>query len=886
MKDFYREIFSKIKEPLAGLDASLYFLYSNPPARKLLRIEGDSRKICFLDFLSDEDKNKLLFHLKDKTLSSDIGELNLSLYLFKKSERCPLPISLTIFFNEKNSPVRYVFLISPLDVLEEEVKIKILQTVFNQSISSIVITDKDARIQYVNPAFTKITGYSPEEVIGENPRILKSGIQPQEYYEKMWQTLRAKEVWVGRFCNRRKDGSFYWEDAIIAPVLNENEEITNYLAIKNDITPFITLEEELKEKVILLDSIIKHIGIPIAFFKDTTIKKVSPAVQDLIGLSEEDLVGKSSRVFFESNAEYRYFIQHYYKRLLKERSISFEYKKRVADGSLRYFFVTANIIKNSSKEVESIWVGQDITPIKRLEMELRVAKEKAEKASQAKTEFLANFSHEIRTPLNGIIGSLEFLTSTSLNPEQLSFVNTAKSNAEMLLFLLNDILDISRIEHNRLDLEMIEFDLVLMLEEFFQSMKPLAKSKGIGFFLKVNPDVPRYVEGDPARIRQILSNLTSNALRFTSRGHVKIMAEKIREEDSHYLLRFRIKDTGIGIARDKLGLLFKRFSQVDTSIKRRFGGTGLGLAISKKLCEMMGGDIGVTSEEGKGSTFWFTLRLKKAKEGSNFKKISYSDKKRIKFEGKVLIVDDNPLNQEILKKLLENLGLEVDIAASGKEALFKIRNEEYHLIFMDVQMPDMDGMEVTRRLKRGDAGEKAQKIPIVAFTANAMKEELQRCFASGMDDYLVKPIFVDRLISILRKWLFYEETGERSREESLKEGARIFDIDGLLDRTLRDVDVSKKVLLTFLGASSELLQRLQKSLEAKNMKEVALLAHNLKGICANIGGEKVTEITEEIILAAKRGALEEVEILMEDIKEEIEFLYKEVRQWLKNSSSK
>ena len=772
-----------------------------------------------------------------------------------------------------------------------EIDLKLLKEVLEQSVSSIVVTDNRGIIEYVNPAFCKVTGYSPEEAIGQNPRILKSGMQPTEYYQDMWKTLTSKRVWRGRFCNRRKDGTLYWEDAIIAPVVDKEGEITHYIAIKNDITPFITKEKELKERVIMLESIIKHIGIPIAFFKNTRILQVNPAVEKLIGLPAESLIGKSSRVFFETEEEFRYFISHYYRRLLKQGSLSFEYKRRVADGSRRCFFVTANIIHKGGKEdVETIWVGQDITPVKKLEEEIRLAKERAEEASRAKSEFLANFSHEIRTPLNAIIGSLELLSTTSLDREQASFVRTAKSNAEMLLFLINDILDISRIEHNRLDLEETDFDLILMVEDFFQSMRPLAEKKGLKFHLRVEEDVPRYVRGDPGRIRQILSNLVSNAIKFTSKGSVRIEIEKEKEEEWGHILRFTVKDTGMGIPKEKLGMLFTRFSQVDSSVSKKFGGTGLGLAISKKLCEMMGGEIGVKSVPGKGSVFWFTLRLKKGKRLEENRDMSYLNRDRVRFSGKILVVDDNPLNGEVLKRLLEKLGLEVDVATSGGEALERVQGNDYHLIFMDVQMPDMDGIEVTRRLRQSRGGD--VHVPVIAFTANAMREEIERCLGSGMDDYLTKPIFVDRLISILRKWLSPEMVETRKIGETpfaTNQGSsspQSFDVNALVERSLGDKEICKRVLHAYLETAPSLVREIEEAASSKDMDRLAQVSHSLKGASANIGGEMVVGAAERIEALAKARRPEEARAEVERLLSLFEVLVGDITKWLAHNGSK
>ncbi len=782
-------------------------------------------------------------------------------YVRKDGSRVPVELTVTGIKDHEGRLTGFLGMAVDITARRKsQLQMRKLSAAVKASPTSIVITDRDAAIEYANPKFFELTGYSEKEIIGQNPRILSSGRHPKEHYREMWDTLLAGKTWNGEFLNRKKSGELFWEHAAISPVKDPRGDITNFVAVKLDIT----------------DS------------------------------------------------------------------------------------------KLAQKEIEK-------------------ARDAAVELARMKSEFLANMSHEIRTPMNAIIGMGGLLMDTALNDQQRDYVKTMTGAGEALLDIINDILDFSKIESGKMTIENTDFDLAETVESTADLLAARAQAKGLELLCLVDPCVPQGLCGDQGRLRQVLLNLVGNAVKFTEKGEVAIAVRCAKSSEASATLRFEVRDTGIGISEEGRKRLFQTFSQADTSTTRKYGGTGLGLSICKKLVEMMGGEIGVESAPGRGSTFWFTLpfdirscspaprppraevagaktlvvddnaanreivgrylelwkmpfafaasgeealaALRKAAAGGDPFRLAVLDMQMPGMDGlmlsraigadpaipplsrlmltslggilpqpelqaagvhscltkplhptallkaigaalsggapaapaapaepaaetaqaarnpyfRVLVAEDNTVNQKVAVMQLAKLGYEAEVAANGQEALDALKRRPYDLVLMDCQMPEMDGYQATAEIRKLEAEQGLPHIPIVAMTAGAMKTDADKALAAGMDAYLSKPVRIETLAATLERWdaVLDAAAVKALRELAGPENPEFF--PGLAAAYLKDLPGR--------------LAAVKAALDAGDAEALRQAAHALKGSSANVGALRLNKICRTLEAAAKAGAL-------------------------------
>ncbi|MBC9783112.1 response regulator [Heliobacterium chlorum] len=553
------------------------------------------------------------------------------------------------------------------------------------------------------------------------------------------------------------------------------------------------------------------------------------------------------------------------------KTVSFENRLRCKNGTYKHIQWNSALVtekgyicavgydRTVNEQVEAATVEEN----KALEVKLQEAKEAAEAANRAKSEFLATISHEIRTPINGILGMTELLLESELPSEQREYAKTVCDSAYLLLNIINDVLDFSKIEAGKMQLEISDLLLAPMVEETVHFFEAKAKDKGLSLQVSLDDKVNRLMRGDPVRLRQILFNLVSNAVKFTESGKVIVRALIEREEDDAVLIRFEVSDTGIGMSEEACRRLFEPFEQADSSTTRKYGGTGLGLSICKALIDMMGGQIGVNSQEGKGSVFWFVVpfaRALAATEGTESSltlinpspttpAVAEETLPAVKAEKPILLVEDNSVNRKLVQLQLKKLGLTAHAVVNGWEAVEAFHHQPFSLILMDCQMPVMDGYEATQAIRRSEA-RKGGHIPIIAMTAYAMQGDRERCLKAGMDDYLSKPFVIQTLREVLERWL------PMNRDEE----SGVIDT-GLLE-SLRDLqeegepDIVADVIDIFLRDTPEKIQALHEAAQRQDVRAMTNLAHSIKSSSAGIGAVGLSACSKEMELKGRQGQLD------------------------------
>ncbi len=879
------------------------------------------------------------------------------------------------------------------------------QQVVNQH-AIVSITDLEGNIRHVNDKFLQISGYRREELIGQNHRIVKSGQQGRHFYEMMWHSLKQGKTWHGQLHNRAKNGDTYWLESTIAPLCNADGEIDRYLAICTDITAQKSMQDQVKSSRWLLQNVMDTLGEGVYMLDAQGFcTYVNREAERMLGWRSEELLGCNLHDKIHSRlpdgghlpaAECPAYLSMRDGRIFRSDNEYFEHKS----GRLFPVSMVASPIDHGRGMTGSVAAFQDITERKQYEQELRRAKEAAEAASKAKGDFLATMSHEIRTPMNGIIGMTDLALDTPLNSEQREYLELVRSSADSLLNILNDILDFSKIESGKIELERVDFSLHELLALMLKPLALRANDKGLELVYDVDEGTPATLLGDPGRLRQVLTNLVGNAIKFSEQGEIAVHVALVSQDTQEVMLKFSVTDQGIGIPVDKQLLVFDAFSQADSSTTRKYGGTGLGLSISSELVKQMGGRLQLDSTENIGSTFYFTLPfglsdmssplpdLQKqpvlivddnATNRRYFEKVlrhlglqptlavhaadalvhiaqqttqpyplilldacmpdmdgyhladtikqipAYANSKLImlssagerpdqKQNGKlvidrfltkpvsqadlracieavlgissppppdtptlpsqhglsILLAEDNLVNQRLAETLLEKWGHRVDIADNGLSAVSKSGQGQYDLILMDVQMPDMSGIEATELIRQRELGGN-QHIPIVAMTANALSEDRERCLRAGMDDYLSKPLKADKFAALIARFASLRHPATDSRHEK-------FDYAQAL--RLADQEIIAIIAAPFLEEYSVQMDKLSAAIATRHVPTLTLVLHSFKGLVGNFNAKPVQQVLQHMEQLLAQEKLDELSMEYDKLQHTAQGLLQALRHYV------
>ena len=744
----------------------------------------------------------------------------------------------------------------------------------------LCLVGDDGYFKRVNPAFTRTLGYTEEELLS---RPVGSFVHPEDRQatvvrlERLAQGEPVVDI-ENRY--RTRDGSYRW----LAWRSITSPEGGTVFGIARDITEKKQSEEDLRRSQERLAEAqrLAHLG-------SWEVPLDSPGAMGKMSWSAE-----TYRIFGVSPQRFEPTLESFWQAAPEEergplrarileaisegQNLDLKLPVQRPGGDLRTVHLRAEILDDVTGDHRRLMGSAlDITRHVRAQQALA-------EASRAKSIFLANMSHEIRTPLNGILGLARLLFKSDLGPTDRDHVEIIRNSGEMLLDIINDVLDFSKIEAGKLVVEKVDFSLETLLSQLLEMMAPRAEGRGVELRLRRAEGTPDTLRGDPTRLRQVLLNLLSNALKFTPEGFVELRVEpSLAEEEGSIRLAFAVHDTGIGIPAEAMETLFDPFIQADTSTNRQFGGTGLGLAISQRIVGFLGGEITVESQPGHGSIFRFTALFEPAH--GEIQDHSVARVHTASWSGtspRLLVVEDEPINRRVIVRLLEDLELEVTAVHNGEEALGILAREDFDLVLMDCQMPELDGYEATRRLRRTEQEGDREPLPVVAMTAHALSGDREKCLAAGMDDYLSKPFREEELIRLLEDWLGYSGPATKSKadEEELKD----VDLGGLEPQALEALagiggperDVLGAALEMFLEQTPKKLKKMEEVLDSEDLTTFARMAHSLVGNAGIVGARDFAQACRNLqktALGAEmpkiRGEFQEVEGALHRVDQDI-----------------
>ncbi|HEX7635565.1 MAG TPA: ATP-binding protein [Noviherbaspirillum sp.] len=715
---------------------------------------------------------------------------------------------------------------------------------------------------FLNPAWTEITGFTVEESLGRSflefihpDDVVQTYARFKEFIEKRLPATERDTHYFDRYEVRYNtcDGHYRWIDVYVCHEVDEQGHTIALNGTLCDITEQREAAEKIKESLNFVDALFDSIPMPVALKGvEGRFQRVNKAFCDFYSIDAQKVIGKRAEDIFpftdaNSNREQD-------RQLMENRSIqTIEAWYQWPDGRWADIMISKTaLFAADGSPCGVIGTTVDISALKAAVRTMLQEKETAESASRAKSEFLANMSHEIRTPMNSVIGMAHLALKTDLDARQRDYLLKILLSGEHLLGLINDILDFSKIEAGKLTLETVAFDLGVVMENVIAQMIGKATAKGLKLTCELDSGVVRQLRGDALRLSQVLLNLVGNAVKFTTSGAVTVRVKTLAEDDVTCSLLFDVQDSGIGISEDEITGLFQPFHQADASTTREYGGTGLGLAICKRLVEQMGGKIGVESRKGEGSRFWFVVQAEKHAMLALPYAATDEDRQQSDMQAckgaTILLVEDNVFNQQVAAEFLEAVGARVRIAGNGQEALDMLRREAVDGVLMDVQMPVMDGLEATRRIRGNPA---LADIWVIAMTANTSAQDRERCLAAGMNDFITKPVSPDTLYRMVAAFLRRQEARETMADTLMTVSAPVVQQTGAIELLQGDSDVIdlgmlaknfnnnpekiRKFAYRFLEIARQGVKNAETALAQQNLPLLAMLGHCNKSSARTVG---------------------------------------------------
>jgi PAS domain S-box-containing protein len=671
---------------------------------------------------------------------------------------------------------------------------------------------------------SRVLGYAPEELAGKHYlEMIRADhrARVQEHLRRQYWQRSASSY--DEFVAVARDGREIWIGQNVQ-LMRQAGHVEGIQAVARDITERRAAEEALEQERRQLRDIVTH----------------APVAMAILDREERWLAHSEEWLRFPRMPEnYREGVT---RALLGEVVMRDEDTVAFDDGARMFVRWSAHPWRHSSGEVAGVVVA-----IQNIDVLVK-AREAALEAARVKSEFVTNVSHELRTPLSGVIGMTGLLLSTTLDDTQKEYARTIERSARDLLSIIDEILAFARAESGELELDAIDFDLRALVGELEGAFAEAASAKGLELACLVEDAVPYGLRGDPVRLREVLSHVLGNAVKFTSEGTVVLRASLAGAGPAEAVVRFDVTDTGIGVTPEAQERLFRPFSQADSSSSRKYGGTGLGLALSKRLVEAMGGDIGVRSQPGHGSTFWFSARFARRDDtGDAVPAAPASDRAG---RPRVLVVEDTPVNQKVAVAMLENLGYQADVVGNGLEAVEACANTAYDAVLMDCQMPGMDGYKAAAWIRQREGP--PRRIPIIALTASVGQGDRERCLAAGMDDYLGKPARLQTLDSALRKWI--PRMGERPSPADVASGLPAEHPLRMLERQGRD-ELVVEIIDLFLETTPQRLEQMRDARLKGDTKELFSLAHSLKGAAVQLGAWGMADLCHRIQTLGRAGSM-------------------------------